>query len=171
MTHSAEDIARAIANGHSFEKHVLERREFSSFRKRYGENLGIETRDGLERHIVSVLNDSMTKGFASQRGDLFFYHEKSNTLVVYEKDRIDLGSVYRPTRSDYFDRLWREDAAKRFEWNFENSVERGGYPALVQKLRDQNAPAPRKNPFEKARERALGAAPKDREKTERGRDR
>jgi len=165
---TTEEIAKAVACGHGF-KHV-EEKEFSGGKPQYGPDTNVRTQDDYEAHVLGVLRARGTKGFESGEGHFHFYHKESNTYVFYDKmDRYE-ATCFRPKgkKRDYFDRLWNKDCRDRQEWFRGRVSEKGGYPALLEKLGRQlperSAESPRKkNVFELASERALAAKTVERE--------
>lgn len=90
--------AKKIAKGHAFEKHVLQRGEFSGF---------IRTRKEFSNHIENVMNNpTAIKELARDR--TAYWHESSRTVVIHNPRAIDGGTAFQPPRGRaYFDGLRR----------------------------------------------------------------
>ena len=90
------EVADKIANGHAFEKHVIERLEFP----------GVRTPAELAGIVRSVLSSRGSLVRDLQNGRSAFYDRSTNTLVIVHPTRSDLGTVYRPTDGEaYFNSL------------------------------------------------------------------
>lgn len=78
-------IANTIANGHAFEKHVIQRGEFSS----------IVTREQFSAHIDNVMsNPTATRSL--ENGRTGYWHEPSGTVVIYNPKAADNGTAFVP---------------------------------------------------------------------------
>ena len=87
-------IAEQIAKGHALEKHVVSRGEFPGW---------IRTRDQLKQHVEHVLNDPKTLSGITPTGKNLFYHQQTNTIVIYNPKAPDGGTVFQPIdKIDYF---------------------------------------------------------------------
>lgn len=166
MRHTLEEIAAAIAHGHSFDKHVLDYQEFSGTDVLYGPDIGVRTRAGFEAHILKTMTAPGTKVFESREGCLHFHNDESNTYVFYNEHQPDLGSCYRPLVPHHFEFEWERYGIRPGDRTNHNRVEEGGICALMNKLGrtmpERTAdPTPQKNAFELARERALSASAPD----------
>ncbi len=112
MQHSPDEIARAIANGHGFDKHVKSG-QFEDDKRR-GDDTGIRSRSDYENKIKEILKDDQTSSFARHNGGAVFYNEKQNIAVAYDPKSEDLGSCFRPTSKErYVDRCLERDANDR----------------------------------------------------------
>ena len=89
-------IAQQIANGHAFEKHVLQRGEFAG--------LGIRTVDQFSAHIEAVMDKGLKKQL--QRNRTAYWDESTRTVVIRDANSVDGGTAFQPIRGkDYFDDL------------------------------------------------------------------
>jgi len=116
LTHSADEISDAIAHGHAFQKHVLDSHKFDG-EKDLGPDLSIETNSDLRDHIHDTLMSPETQCFSTQHDHDIFYNEGTNTIVIHDPNRDDLGTCYRP-----------DNGEKDFERIFNDDVDRGGSP-------------------------------------------
>lgn len=91
--------SRQIASGHAFEKHIVQRGEFSG--------LGIHTRDQFAAHIEKVMRNastSDTKYLTNNR--VGYWHQPTGTVVIVNPRASDLGTAFQPTNGRlYFDGL------------------------------------------------------------------
>ncbi|MBU9808854.1 hemagglutinin repeat-containing protein, partial [Rahnella sp. SL6] len=94
---SAETIGRDIADGHAFEKHVLEQNEYA--------DLGIKTKEQFAQHIENVVrNPTSTKELSNGRSA--YWDQSSGTVVIRNPKAADGGTAFRPTNGRaYFDNL------------------------------------------------------------------
>lgn len=115
MQHTPEEIARAIAQGHAYDTHVVKQREFDGTGdRRCGDDTGVRTRDDFEAHILKTITDPNIHAFVGEDGASHFYDQETNTHVVYDPGHEDLGTCMRPTsRERLAIREWREDCEKR----------------------------------------------------------
>jgi RHS repeat-associated protein len=67
-------IAEEVARGHAFEKHVVERGEFSS--------LGIRTREQFQGHIEGIVSDPATPRRYAVDGTSYYLDESTRTIVI-----------------------------------------------------------------------------------------
>ncbi len=79
-------IAKEIAGGHAYEKHILTRGEFSGF---------IRTRKQFAEHIECVLNNPTTTKQLS-RNRIGYWHQETGTVVVWNPKAIDGGTAFQP---------------------------------------------------------------------------
>ena len=88
-------IARAIAMGHSYEKHVVEEKQFPE----------VKNRNDFKNLIAHVLaNPTHHRELASDREA--FFDNKYNTIVIYNPHARDKGTCFRPRAGlKYFQRL------------------------------------------------------------------
>jgi hypothetical protein len=78
-------IARAIAAGHAYEKHVVEEKLFPE----------VKSKDDFVEVIATVLaNPSHHRKLENEREA--FYDTKSNTIVIYNPRARDRGTCFRP---------------------------------------------------------------------------
>lgn len=90
-----EEIAKRIANGHAFGKHVIEKAEFP----------GIKTIEDFTRHIENVMNNA-DEIRSLNNGRTAYWHEESGTAVIHDPSRIDQGTAFAPVRGKaYFNGL------------------------------------------------------------------
>lgn len=90
-----ESVASRIAKGHAFEKHVMERNEFS----------GIKTVEDFAGHIKEVMSNP-SEVRALSNGRTGYWHEPSGTVVIRNPGRMDAGTAFKPWRGKgYFDEL------------------------------------------------------------------
>ena len=88
--------AEQIAQGHAWDKHVVDRGEFGG--------MGINTPDDFADHIEDVMNNGETKSL--DRGRTGYYDQPTNTLVIEDPNSPDLGTAFQPTAGrSYFDNL------------------------------------------------------------------
>jgi len=94
---TAQSTAPSIANGHAFEKHVLQQAEFGG--------LGIRTRAQFQSHIENVMtNPSATRTL--NRNRTAYWDGRTGTVVIRDPNSVDLGTAFRPTNGRaYFDGL------------------------------------------------------------------
>ena len=94
---SAETIGRDIADGHAFEKHVLEQNEYA--------DLGIKTKEQFAQHIENVVkNPTSTKELTNGRSA--YWAKSSGTVVIRNPKAADGGTAFRPINGRaYFDNL------------------------------------------------------------------
>jgi pyocin large subunit-like protein len=88
-------LAEAIGKGHSYEKHVVEAKEFPE----------IKTHDEFIKKIANVIaNPTHSKKLASDREA--FYDQPSNTIVIVNPKTKDKGTCFRPSAGKrYYDNL------------------------------------------------------------------
>jgi hypothetical protein len=88
-------IAKAIANGHAYEKHVVEEKLFPEVKKR----------DDFIELIAKVLaNPTHHRELENDREA--FFDKKSNTIVIYNPRARDKGTCFRPRSGlKYFEDL------------------------------------------------------------------
>lgn len=86
-----------IANGHAFDKHVIEQSEFKE--------LGISTKEQFAAHIEKVVkNPTSSKSFSG--GRIAYWDETSGTVVICNPKSADGGTAFRPTNGRaYYDNL------------------------------------------------------------------
>ena len=90
-------IARDIAGGHAFEKHVLVQAEFRG--------LDIRTRNQFASHIDNIIS-SPTSSRELNRGRSAYWDQASGTVVITNPRAADGGTAVRPVNGrEYFDRL------------------------------------------------------------------
>jgi hypothetical protein len=78
-------IAKAIANGHAYEKHVVEEKLFPEVKKR----------DEFIKVIANVLaNPTHHRDLENDREA--YFDKKSNTIVIYNPHARDKGTCFRP---------------------------------------------------------------------------
>jgi len=96
----AKLVSEEIANGHAFEKHVIQQAEYK--------NLGITTRAQFAEYIESIItNPTATKNLVRDR--TAFWDEASGTIVIRDPKSLDGGTAFRPkTGRKYFDNLESE---------------------------------------------------------------
>ncbi len=88
-----EDIAGAIAAGHSAVKHL---HEFA--------DLGVSTKEALARLIGDVMADTTTETRSLQRGRTAYYDSKRNIIIFHDPNSPDMGTAFRPQNGrSYFD--------------------------------------------------------------------
>lgn len=88
-------IARAIAKGHSYDKHVVGEKQFQE----------VKNRDEFIELIAKVLaNPSHHRELENDREA--YFDKKSNTIVIYNPHARDKGTCFRPRAGlMYFDGL------------------------------------------------------------------
>ena len=89
------NIAQAIAEGHSYQKHVVEEKLFPEVKKR----------DDFVQLIAKVLaNPTHHRKLENDREA--YFDDKSNTIVIYNPHARDKGTCFRPRAGlRYFDGL------------------------------------------------------------------
>lgn len=87
-------LAKGIADGHAFEKHVD---EFAVIQ--------VETREQFARHIENVVNKP-TATRDLRRGRSAYWDEGTGTVVIKDPSSADGGTAFRPrTGRSYFEGL------------------------------------------------------------------
>jgi filamentous hemagglutinin len=76
--------SQEIANGHAFEKHVLQKMEFGSF-----------TKEQFRSHIENCLNNYSSMRYL-ERNRTAYWHASSNTVIIRDSSRIDGGTAFKP---------------------------------------------------------------------------
>jgi filamentous hemagglutinin len=93
------DLGKAIAQGHAFEKHVIQQGEFQHF--------GIRTPEDFAKHIdkvVSLARGSNVRALAG--GRKAYWDEVTGTVVIHNPSVPDMGTAFRPkTGRKYFEGL------------------------------------------------------------------
>jgi hypothetical protein len=94
-----EGLGKSIANGHAFDKHVVERGEF--------QDLGINSRDEFANHIDNVVSNAADSDVRSLTGGRSAYwDDSSGTVVIRDPASPDLGTAFRPVSGRlYFEGL------------------------------------------------------------------
>ena len=114
MQHTPEEIARAIAQGHGYDKHVVAQHEFDGSKKRCGPDTGVKTREEYEAHILKTITKPDIHAFVGEDKAAHFYDRETNTHVIYDPSRDDLGTCMRPTSGDRLvQREWDRDCKDR----------------------------------------------------------
>ncbi|WP_077927560.1 hypothetical protein [Wohlfahrtiimonas populi] len=85
-----------IANGHAFQKHVINGKEF--------EDLGIKTIDDFQRHINNIIENPSSIIKKLERDRVAFWDDASGTLIIFDPRSKDKGTAFRPKNGkSYFD--------------------------------------------------------------------
>lgn len=114
MQHTPEEIARAIANGHGYKKHVIDQHEFDGSKKRCGPDTGVKTREEYEAHILKTITKPDIHAFIGDDKAAHFYDRETNTHVIYDPSRDDLGTCMRPTGQERpIQKEWDQDCKNR----------------------------------------------------------
>lgn len=96
---SAEAISCDIADGHAYEKHVIQQNEYA--------DLGIKTKEQFAQHLENVVkNPTSTKELTNGRSA--YWDQSSGTVVIRNPKAADGGggTAFRPTNGRaYFDNL------------------------------------------------------------------
>ncbi|CNG77116.1 putative adhesin/hemolysin precursor [Yersinia frederiksenii] len=94
---NAELTGKEIANGHAYEKHVVQQNEFTE--------LGIKTKEQFARHIENVVkNPTSTKELSGGRSA--YWDQSTGTVVIRNPKPGDGGTAFRPVNGRaYFDNL------------------------------------------------------------------
>ncbi|QZY92321.1 VENN motif pre-toxin domain-containing protein (plasmid) [Pantoea dispersa] len=94
---NAELTGKEIADGHAFEKHVIQQNEFA--------NLGIKTKEQFAQHIENVVkNPTSVKELSGGRSA--YWDQSTNTVVIRNPKPGDGGTAFRPVNGRaYFDSL------------------------------------------------------------------
>ncbi len=93
------DIAGAISKGHAFEKHILFKNEFAG--------LGVRTRKQFAEFIENIISHASGTNVKNlSRGRVAYWDASSGTVVIYNPNARDLGTIFRPDAGrGYFDAL------------------------------------------------------------------
>jgi hypothetical protein len=96
---SIRGVGEAIAKGHAFGKHVLQRGEFAG--------LGIRTLKQFGGFIDDVMQNASGSNVRQlSRGRTAYWDDASGTVVIHDPRSRDLGTAFRPRDGrDYFDNL------------------------------------------------------------------
>ena len=78
--------AKQIADGHAFDKHVVQGKEF----------LGITTRQQFQTYLEQIMNSPKTLVKVLSSNRIGFYDDISNTLVIYTPKAVDKGTAFKP---------------------------------------------------------------------------
>jgi hypothetical protein len=94
-TAAQKQIAKTIANGHSYEKHVIDEKLFPE----------VKSKSDFVELIGKVLaNPTHHRGLENKREA--YYDSKSNTIVIYNPRAKDKGTCFRPrARWKYYEGL------------------------------------------------------------------
>ncbi|MGY2292801.1 two-partner secretion domain-containing protein [Pseudomonas sp. SDO528_S397] len=93
----AQLTADEIADGHAFEKHVIQQGEY--------QDLGITTREEFSNHIEEIVNNP-TSFRELSGGRSAYWDDASGTVVIRNPKAADGGTAFRPTSGrTYFDNL------------------------------------------------------------------
>ena len=94
-TAAQRKIARAIGTGHSYEKHVVNEKQFPE----------VKSQDDFVELIGKVLaNPTHHRGLENEREA--YFDKKSNTIVIYNPRAKDKGTCFRPRAGlKYFEGL------------------------------------------------------------------
>lgn len=94
---NAELTGKEIADGHAFEKHVIEQNEFA--------DLGIKTKEQFAQHIENVVkNPTSLKELSGGRAA--YWDQSTGTVVIRNPKPGDGGTAFRPVNGRaYFDSL------------------------------------------------------------------
>lgn len=94
-TDSQKKIATAIANGHAYQKHVVDEKLFPD----------VENREEFGSLIARVIaNPSHHRELENEREA--FYDKKSNIIVIYNPRARDKGTCFKPRgKLNYFNNL------------------------------------------------------------------
>jgi hypothetical protein len=101
-TDSQKSIAKKIGKGHSFQKHVIDEKEFDSLLK---EKTRRERQEEFIALIAKVMaNPTHSKKLARKREA--FYDQSNNILVIVDPNTRDHGTCFRPSaKKRYYDNL------------------------------------------------------------------
>jgi hypothetical protein len=88
-------IAKAIATGHAYEKHVVDEKQFPE----------VKNKSDFTELIGKILaNPTHQRDLENERAA--YYDRKSNTIVIYNPRARDKGTCFRPRAGlKYFDNL------------------------------------------------------------------
>lgn len=97
---SSREIAEQIAGGHAYSKHIVQKGEFKGL---------VNNRSEFASHIENVINNPSEVRYLEQ-GRTAYWSNKTDTLVIHDPRRADLGTAYQPsprehgfkTNYDYF---------------------------------------------------------------------
>jgi filamentous hemagglutinin len=85
--------AKQIADGHAFEKHIIQGKEFP----------GISTRQQFQEYLEQIMNSPKTLVKILSSGRTGFYDKISNTIIIYTPKAIDKGTAFKPKEGiNYF---------------------------------------------------------------------
>ncbi len=115
---SIDTLITDIAD-HSYEKHVVQRNEFSN-KVENGQALTITTQEEFRQHIQETLESEQTRCFkvsdGVEKGTMYFYNDQSNTMIVIPGRKDLKPTAYRP-----------EAGAQKFEDKVEKTSKQQGY--------------------------------------------
>jgi hypothetical protein len=101
-TASQKAIAKRIGKGHSFQKHVVDERDFDMLLKEKSRRARQEEFIALIAKVIA--NPTHSKKLARQREA--FYDRDNNILVIVDPNTRDHGTCFRPSRKkQYYDNL------------------------------------------------------------------
>lgn len=126
-----EAISKKISEGHAL-KHVNRSREI-----KHWQNLGVETKQAFETHILKTLIANDTKVFHAHNNRDIYYNEKTNTVVIVHLSSFDKGSCHLPTSKErYFQKQAEMEIEAREYLALKLGpleIKTGGYTALYSK--------------------------------------
>lgn len=93
----ARGIAKQIAHGHAFGKHVAKGDDFPE----------VKTREDLENLIAEILIDPKSVAKELRGGRQAYWSERRQTVVVLDRFSEDGGTAYRPKAGREYFRLLR----------------------------------------------------------------
>ncbi|HTR85354.1 MAG TPA: hypothetical protein VMI56_12810 [Reyranella sp.] len=97
--HRIGAVARKIAEGHAFSKHVIKKNEYPE----------ISSREEFVRHVENAMTNA-TETRELDRGRKAYWHAPSGTVVIEDPANPDGGTAFRPDRGKaYFDELDEPD--------------------------------------------------------------
>jgi hypothetical protein len=101
-TASQKAIAKKIGKGHSFQKHVVDDKEFDSLLKE-------KTRRDRQEEFIDLIARVMANPTHSKklaRGREAFYDQANNVIVIVDPNTRDHGTCFRPNQKKrYYDNL------------------------------------------------------------------
>lgn len=71
---NSELLAKEVANGHGFQKHVVEGKEFA--------NIGISTRQQYQNFVENIVSNSATERRYAANGKVFYLDNSTKTVVI-----------------------------------------------------------------------------------------
>ena len=95
----ANDVAKSISEGHAFDKHVIEKKEFS--------DLKIGTKDEFKECVENIVKGAKGSNRRTLgRGRTAYWNDEKGILVIWDPKSPDLGTAFRPkTGRLYFEGL------------------------------------------------------------------
>jgi hypothetical protein len=107
------DDIKKIAYGHAFNKHVLgegnrDGQEFKKGRRIAGKPFpdeSITTKEQFAKHLLNIVDKTKWKKPSERfKGKMYFWDDRTGTIIVYDPRNRDKGTAFRPFRGKkYYD--------------------------------------------------------------------